>query len=112
MQKKIKDDMISIQATIEAFMEILEKLCNQGRWEEAKDYQRIIDRFMAFASAQPEAEPVIHCKNCKYRYYDEHHGWRCKLDTGDPYAEARDAEDGEWFCADAEKIESKMVREE
>ena len=30
-----------------------EKLCNQQRWEEAKEYQRIIDRFMAFASAEP-----------------------------------------------------------
>ena len=31
-----------------------EKLCNQQRWEEAEEYQRIIDRFMAFASAEPE----------------------------------------------------------
>lgn len=31
-----------------------EKLCNQHRWKEAEEYQRIIDRFMAFASAQPE----------------------------------------------------------
>ena len=31
-----------------------EKLCNQRRWKEAEEYQRIIDRFMAFASAQPE----------------------------------------------------------
>ena len=31
-----------------------EKLCNQRRWEEAEEYQRIIDRFMAFASAEPE----------------------------------------------------------
>ena len=31
-----------------------EKLCNQQRWKEAEEYQRIIDRFMAFASAQPE----------------------------------------------------------
>ena len=30
-----------------------EKLCNQQRWEEAEEYQRIIDRFMAFASAEP-----------------------------------------------------------
>ena len=30
-----------------------EKLCNQQRWEEAEEYQCIIDRFMAFASAQP-----------------------------------------------------------
>ena len=31
-----------------------EKLCNQQRWKEAEEYQQIIDRFMAFASAQPE----------------------------------------------------------
>ena len=31
-----------------------EKLCNQQRWKEAEEYQRIIDRFMAFASAQLE----------------------------------------------------------
>ena len=31
-----------------------EKLCNQQRWEEAEEYQCIIDRFMAFASAEPE----------------------------------------------------------
>lgn len=28
-----------------------EKLYNQQRWKEAEEYQRIIDRFMAFASA-------------------------------------------------------------
>lgn len=28
-----------------------EKLCNHHRWKEAEEYQRIIDRFMAFASA-------------------------------------------------------------
>lgn len=31
-----------------------ENLCNQQRWKEAEEYQRIIDRFMAFASAEPE----------------------------------------------------------
>lgn len=35
-----------------------EKLCNQQRWEEAEEYQRIIDRFMSFASAQPGWIPV------------------------------------------------------
>ena len=30
------------------------QLCNQYRWEEAEEYQRIIDRFIALASAQPE----------------------------------------------------------
>ena len=39
-----------------------EKLCNQRRWEEAEEYQRIIDQFMAFA-VQPE---IIRCKDCKH----------------------------------------------
>ena len=39
-----------------------EKLCNQKRWEEAEEYQRIIDRLMAFASA--ESERHLTCKNC------------------------------------------------
>ena len=38
-----------------------EKLCNQQRWEEAEEYQRIIDRFMAFASA--ESSPCDYCKH-------------------------------------------------
>ena len=38
-----------------------EKLCNQQRWEEAEEYQCIIDRFMAFASAQPDSQPT--CNN-------------------------------------------------
>lgn len=33
-----------------------ERLCNQHRWKEAEEYQRINDRFMAFASAQPEPQ--------------------------------------------------------
>ena len=41
---------------------IKEKLCNEQRWKEAEEYQRIIDRFMAFASVQPE---IIRCKDCK-----------------------------------------------
>lgn len=31
-----------------------EHFCNQNRWEEAEEYQRIIDRFMSFASVQSE----------------------------------------------------------
>ena len=45
-----------------------EKLCNQQRWEEAEEYQRIIDRFIAFASAEPE---IIRCKDCKHFHYDK-----------------------------------------
>ena len=45
------DDFETIRIHLSA---IKETLCNQQRWEEAEEYQRIIDRFMAFASAQPE----------------------------------------------------------
>lgn len=45
------DDFETIRIHLNAYKE---KLCNQQRWEEANEYQRIIDRFMAFASAQPE----------------------------------------------------------
>ena len=47
------DDFETIRIHLNAYKE---KLCNQRRWKEADEYQRIIDRFMAFASA--EAIPV------------------------------------------------------
>lgn len=54
------DDFETIRIHLNAYKE---QLCNQHRWEEAEEYQRIIDRFMAFASAEPE---IIHCKDCKH----------------------------------------------
>lgn len=45
------DDFETIRVCINAFKE---KLCNQRRWEEAREYQRILDRFIAFATVQPE----------------------------------------------------------
>lgn len=54
------DDFETIRIHLNAYKE---KLCNQRRWEEAEEYQRIIDRFMAFASAQPK---VIYCQECKH----------------------------------------------
>lgn len=74
-----------------------EKLCNQQRWEEAEEYQRIIDRFMAFASAEPE---IIRCRDCKNHVLHPRIGvpW-CKLlhsDMGDnqfcSYAERREVD--------------------
>jgi len=47
------DDFETIRILLNAYKE---KLCNQCRWKEAEEYQRIIDRFMAFASAQPDPE--------------------------------------------------------
>ena len=54
------DDFETIRIHLNAYKE---KLCNQQRWEEADEYQRIIDRFMAFASAQPD---IIACGDCKH----------------------------------------------
>lgn len=45
------DDFETIRIHLSAFKE---RLCNQHRWEEAEEYQRIIDRFMRFASAEGE----------------------------------------------------------
>lgn len=45
------EDFETIRIHLNAYKE---QLCNQHRWEEAEEYQRIIDRFMAFASAEPE----------------------------------------------------------
>ena len=55
------DDFETIRIHLNAFKETL---CNQRRWKEAEEYQCIIDRFMAFASAQPEE--VIPHRNYKY----------------------------------------------
>lgn len=52
------DDFETIRIHLNAYKE---KLCNQQRWEEAEEYQRIIDRFIAFASAQTDLQPI--CNN-------------------------------------------------
>lgn len=54
------DDFETIRIHLSAYKE---RLCNQHRWEEAEEYQRIIDRFMTFASAQPE---IIRCRDCRW----------------------------------------------
>ena len=55
------DDFETIRIHLSAFKE---RLCNQRRWEEAEEYQRIIDRFMRFASAQPERKKGEWTKDC------------------------------------------------
>ena len=49
------DDFETIRIHLSACKE---RLCNQHRWKEAEEYQRIIDRFMEFASEQPEHEEL------------------------------------------------------
>lgn len=56
------DDFEAIRIHLNAFKE---DLCNQGRWKEAEDYERLIDRFMSFASAQPDwNEMIVICDCC------------------------------------------------
>ena len=45
------NDFETIRIHLNAYKE---KLCNLQRWKEAEEYQRIIDRFMVFASAHPK----------------------------------------------------------
>ena len=52
------DDFETIRIHLNACKE---KLCNQQRWKEAEEYQHTIDRFMAFASVQPQ---ITHCAEC------------------------------------------------
>ena len=54
------DDFETIRIHLNAYKE---ELCNQRRWKEAGEYQRIIERFMAFASAQPETAKRIVVKS-------------------------------------------------
>ena len=56
-------------------------------------------------------EEIIRCKDCKHRIVNEHYGQKgyinlkamCELDTGDYFELGRNAEDDDWFCADAER---------
>ena len=57
------DDLETIRIHLSAYKE---QLCNQHRWEEAEDYQRIIDRLVSFASAQPERKTGRWCLQTEY----------------------------------------------
>jgi len=56
---------------------------------------------------------IVRCKDCKHRILNEHYGEKgysklkaiCEYDTGDPFELGRNAEDDDWFCADAERKE-------
>ena len=63
-----------------------------------------------------ECISVVRCKDCKHRVVNENYGKRgylrirayCELDSGDIFALGRNADEDDWFCADAElKEESK-----
>lgn len=55
-----------------------------------------------------DAQPVVRCKDCRHRYLDKKYGFRCDLDTGDPFDEGRSAENDDWFCADGVKMDGEQ----
>lgn len=92
-----------------------EKLCNQQRWEEAEEYQRIIDRFMAFASAEPEQWetcfdcplshgcPVINgCTNEQAMEYAGKIPDNCPLNKKSVELDASDRNVGMWVSSDSQ----------
>ena len=69
--------------------------------------EKDVTRLLSLPSAQPD---LIRCKDCKHRKVNEHYGEKgylklkamCELDTGDVFQLGRDAENDDWYCADAE----------
>ena len=51
------EDFETIRIHLNAYKE---NLCNQHRWKEAEEYQRLIDRFMVFASTDAVHEYTEH----------------------------------------------------
>ena len=85
------DDFETIRIHINAYKE---GLCNQHRWEEAKEYQRIIDRFMTFASAQSEQQHERKFQNIVVEYPSYSPYPECK---GKPYFSIKYMENGQEF---------------
>lgn len=73
-----------------------------------------IDLAIAIAKSIPSAQPeIVRCEDCLHRIENDHYGQKgylnikayCELDTGDPFELGRNAENDDWFCADAERRE-------
>ena len=95
-------DLISRQAAIDEI----------ARWIGYIDEDMIL-RIQTGLKKLPSAQPeIIRCKDCRHRivndihlYYGEKLNIKgyCELDTGDPFELGRDAQNDDWFCADAER---------
>ena len=113
----MKDDLISRQAAIDALrfaqhrFTVADEAGGMGtvKWSEDVIYFAAAERVLSeLPSAQPE---IIRCKDCRHRIVNDHYGEKgylkikgyCELDTGDPFELGRDAQNDDWFCADAER---------
>lgn len=70
------DDFETIRIHLSA---LKEELCNQHRWEEAEEYQQIINRFMSFANAQQERKKGHWLPDNSFHYDTRHICSECKL---------------------------------
>lgn len=100
-------DLIDRQAAIDAVVEFYEELVKRGQ-NGLMSWTGVKATLECLPSAQQE---IIRCKDCKHRIVNEHYGQKgyiklkamCELDTGDYFELGRNAEDDDWFCADAER---------
>lgn len=83
------DDFETIRIHLSAFKE---RLCNQRRWKEAEDYERLIGRFISFASAQPEVKPIDYqdCANAMLKM------WMDNIVTDGEYNRIMDKLNAHW----------------
>ena len=103
-------DLISRQAAIEIIKNYCENGCDyaEDNWCPSCQREKFVELLKALPSAQPE---IIRCKDCRHRIVNDHYGEKgylnikgyCELDTGDPFELGRNAENDDWFCADAER---------
>lgn len=84
------------------------------KWNISDDHDFANKDVWEVVEGLPSAEPeIIRCKDCKHRVVNEGYGKRgylrirayCELDSGDIFALGRNADEDDWFCADAELIE-------
>jgi len=83
------DDFETIRIHLSAFKE---RLCNQHRWKEAEDYERLIGRFISFASAQTEVKPIDYqdCANAMLKM------WMDNIITDGEYNRIMDKLNAHW----------------
>lgn len=100
-------DLISRQALMKEFSDFVRE-SNNSDFAQTPTWNDAVSLVGSMPSAQQE---IIRCKDCKHRIVNEHYGQKgyiklkamCELDTGDYFELGRNAEDDDWFCADAER---------
>lgn len=86
--------------------DLLDNLIGMVEDTQENDYDAALK--MGIEALKADVQPVVRCKDCRYRYLDKKYGFRCDLDTGDPFDEGRSAENDDWFCADGVKMDGEQ----